>query len=161
VKYLHRVAARCQIVDKIQLSTDMTERRYLDADGVWEAMLSHLVPGTGDLSDADRKALIATKGKQSVYIKQETVRAKIVVSCVGILVEPNAWPTSISGRDKFEGEIFHSARWREEVDFVGKDVVVLGSECSAAQVVPSLFKKSLEAKSVTQLMEPPPGLCLG
>lgn len=148
-------------MDKIQLSTDMTELRYLDADGVWEATLSHLVPGTGDLSDTDRKALIAIKGKESVYIKQETVRAKIVVSCVGILVEPNAWPTSIPGRDKFEGEIFHSARWREDVDFKGKDVVVLGSGCSAAQVVPSLFERSFEARSVTQLMRTAPGLCLG
>lgn len=143
-------------MDKIQLSTDVTELCYLDADGVWEATLSHLVPGTGDLSDADRKALIATKGKESVYIKQETVRAKIVVSCVGILVEPNAWPTSIPGRDRFQGEIFHSARWPEDVEFKGKDVVVLGSGCSAAQVVPSIFEKPFEAKSVTQLMRNPP-----
>lgn len=143
-------------MDKIQLSTDVTELRYLDGDGVWEATLSHLVPGAGDLSDADRKALIATKGKESVYIRQETVRAKIVVSCVGILVEPNAWPTSIPGRDTFRGEIFHSARWPADVEFKGKDVVVLGSGCSAAQVVPSLFEKPFEAKSVTQLMRTPP-----
>lgn len=148
-------------MDTIQLSTDVTELRYVDADGVWEATLSHLVPGTGDLSDADRKALIATKGKQSVYIKQETVRAKIVVSCVGILVEPNAWPKSIPGRDKFDGEIFHSARWREDVNLKGKDVVVLSSGCSAAQVVPSLFEKPFEARSVTQLMRNPPWVMPG
>lgn len=143
-------------MDKIQLSTDVTKLRYLDADGVWEATLSHLVPGTGDLADADRKALISTKGKESVYIKQETVRARVVVSCVGILVEPNAWPTSIPGRDTFEGEIFHSARWRNDIDFEGKDVVVLGTGCSAAQIVPSLFDKPFEARSVTQLMRNPP-----
>ena len=143
-------------MDKIQLSTDVTELRYHDAEGVWEAVLSHLVPGTGDLSEADRKALIAARGKESVYIKQETVRAKVVVSCVGILVEPNAWPTSIPGRNEFQGEVFHSARWREDVRFKGKNVVVVGAGCSAAQIVPSLFEKPYEARSVTQLMKTPP-----
>ena len=142
-------------MDKIQLSTDVTELRYHDIDGVWEATLSHLVPGTGDLAEAERKALIAARGKESVYTKQEMVRAKIVVSCVGILVEPNTWPTSIPGRDKFQGQVFHSARWREDVVFRGKNVVVVGMGCSAAQIVPSLLEKPYDAKSVTQLMRSP------
>jgi cation diffusion facilitator CzcD-associated flavoprotein CzcO len=79
------------------------------------------------------------------------VRAKVVVSCVGILVEPNPWPSSIPGRDSFKGEVFHSARWREDISLDGKDVVVLGTGCSAAQVVPSLLKEPYHIKSLTQI----------
>jgi cation diffusion facilitator CzcD-associated flavoprotein CzcO len=79
------------------------------------------------------------------------VRAKVVVSCVGILVEPNPWPSSIPGRDSFKGEVFHSARWREDISLDGRDVVVLGTGCSAAQVVPSLLKEPYHIKSLTQI----------
>ncbi|KAL8706494.1 MAG: hypothetical protein Q9201_000479 [Fulgogasparrea decipioides] len=156
VKYLQRVAAKYKIVDKIQLNTDVTELRWLDKEAVWQVSLTHLAPGTGDLSEAERKVKAFDKGKESPFIKYETVRAKVVISCVGILVEPNVWPASTPGKDVFEGEIFHTARWRDDVDFKGKDVVVVGTGCSAAQVVSSLFEKPYEAKSVTQLMRTPP-----
>jgi cation diffusion facilitator CzcD-associated flavoprotein CzcO len=77
------------------------------------------------------------------------------VSCVGALVEPKIWPDTIPGEDKFQGEIFHSARWRYDVDLKDKEVVVVGTGCSAAQFVPRLTK-DYGAKSVTQLMRSPP-----
>ncbi|KAL8654097.1 MAG: hypothetical protein Q9210_001725 [Variospora velana] len=156
VKYLLDVAAKYQLVDKIQLNTDVTELRWLDADAVWEVTLTHLVPGTGDLSAADRKVRVDKEGTRSVYVGTEKVRAKIVVSCVGILVEPNDWPAGIPGQNIFHGDIFHSARWRQDIDFKNKDVVVVGTGCSAAQVVPSLFEEPYKARSVTQLMRSPP-----
>jgi cation diffusion facilitator CzcD-associated flavoprotein CzcO len=91
-----------------------------------------------------------------VYVKQEVVRAKVVISCVGILVEPSPWPSYIPGRDSFKGEVIHSARWRDDVNFEGKDVVVVGSGCSAAQIVPSLLKDPYHIKSLTQIMRSPP-----
>lgn len=156
VKYLNEVAARYQITDKIQLNTDVTELRYLDKEEEWEVTISYLAPGTGDLSESARREMVASLGRQSVYLKQDKVRAKILVSCVGILVEPNAWPTIIPGRKNFRGTIFHSARWQDDTDFREKDVVVVGTGCSAAQIVPSLFEESYHVKSVTQIMRTPP-----
>lgn len=156
VRYLHAVAARYQITDKVQLETDVTELRYIDREEEWEVTLSYLAPGTGDLSEAQRGEMVANVGEKSVYLKREKVRAKIVVSCAGILVEPNAWPTRIPGREIFQGEIFHSSRWQDDVDFNGKDVVVVGSGCSAAQVVPSLLEEPFNVKSVTQIMKTAP-----
>lgn len=111
--------------------------------------------GVGDLSEYDRAQKIDKDGRQAVYVSEEKVRAKVVVSCVGGLVEPKIWPENIAGKDKFTGDIFHSARWRYDIDLKDKDVVVVGTGCSAAQFVPKLTKE-YGAKSVTQLMRSPP-----
>lgn len=115
-----------------------------------------MVPGTGDLANSDREDLVARDGKHSVYVKTEIVRAKVVVSGVGGLVEPKTWPNDIPGVESFEGDVLHTARWDSGIDLQGKDVVVVGSGCSAAQVIPELVKPEFNAKSVTQLMRTPP-----
>jgi cation diffusion facilitator CzcD-associated flavoprotein CzcO len=50
----------------------------------------------------------------------------------------------------------HSARWKYDVDFNDKDVVVLGAGSTASQVVPALIEKPQNARSVTQIMRSPP-----
>lgn len=114
-----------------------------------------MVPGTGDLSVKDRDTKIEAEGVESVFLKRETIRAKVVISAVGALVEPNAFPDKIPGQDTFQGEIFHSARWRYDIDIKDKNVVVVGTGCSAAQFIPRLTK-DYGARSVTQIMRSPP-----
>jgi cation diffusion facilitator CzcD-associated flavoprotein CzcO len=70
------------------------------------------------------------------------------------LVEPKQWE-NLPGKENFQGSIFHSARWNYDVDLKDKDVIVVGTGCSAAQFVPRLTK-DYGAKSVTQLMRSPP-----
>ena len=113
--------------------------------------------GSGDLSEYDRARKVQIHGPDSVYVGQETIRAKVVVSCVGGLVEPKVLPDTIPGQDQFHGEIFHSARWKYDVDNKDKEVIVVGTGCSAAQFVPRLTKE-YGAKSVTQVMRSPPWL---
>jgi cation diffusion facilitator CzcD-associated flavoprotein CzcO len=44
----------------------------------------------------------------------------------------------VPGLDSFEGPAFHTAQWRHDVDLTGKRVAVIGTGCSAIQVVPSI-----------------------
>jgi cation diffusion facilitator CzcD-associated flavoprotein CzcO len=44
----------------------------------------------------------------------------------------------IPGLESFEGPAFHTARWRDDVDLTGKRVAVVGTGCSAIQVVPAV-----------------------
>lgn len=155
-QYLADVCETYQIVDKIQLNTDVKEIRWIDDAEEWEVTLTHLAPGIGDLPSLERDNLLARDGEHCVYVKTEAVRAKVVVSGVGGLVEPKTWPKDIPGIESFEGEIMHTARWDSNVDLQGKDVVVIGSGCSAAQVLPELIKPEINVKSVTQLMRTPP-----
>lgn len=134
----------------------MSELKWLNQEQLWEATLTHMAPGTGELTKKERDQRIAQRGEKSVYLRQEIVRARLVCSCAGGLVEPNAWPSSIPGRDTFEGPVFHSARWDYGVDLAEKDVIVIGTGCSAAQFVPRLTKEPYNARSVTQVMRTPP-----
>jgi hypothetical protein len=86
VKYLHGVCDKYQIVDKIQLDTDVRECKWLDSEQVWEVTLQHLMTGVGDLSEYDRSQKIQEHGRESVYVSEEKIRAKVLISSVGGLV---------------------------------------------------------------------------
>lgn len=137
------------------MNTDVREARWLEEAQLWEVTLQHLLHGVGDLSEHDRVQRIKDHGLGAVYMSEEKVRTRVLVSAVGGLVEPKSWPESITGKSNFQGEIFHSARWRHDVDLKGKNIIVVGTGCSAAQFVPELAK-TYGAKSVTQVMRSPP-----
>jgi cation diffusion facilitator CzcD-associated flavoprotein CzcO len=155
-EYLQDIADRYGITEKIDLNTDASVCRWLEDEEEWEITLHHLRPGVGDLSSKDRAKKAKEEGKENVWISTEIIRAKVLLSAVGGLVEPRGIPENVPGFDKFKGKYFHSARWDYSVDFNNKDVVVVGTGCSAAQFAPELVKAPYNAKSVTQLMRSPP-----
>lgn len=63
-------------------------------------------------------------------------RAPVLVAATGGLSRP-ALP-DIPGLDRFEGEIFHSARWDHDYPLAGKRVAVIGTGASAIQFVPAI-----------------------
>lgn len=65
-----------------------------------------------------------------------TVSARFVVMATGPLHVP-AIP-NLPGLDRFEGAVFHSARWDHTVDLTGKHVASIGTGGSAIQYVPEL-----------------------
>ena len=66
----------------------------------------------------------------------ETLQFHIVVSAVGLLNAVNypEWP----GLEAFKGPKFHTARWEDQHDLRGKRVAVVGTGCTAAQIVPEI-----------------------
>ncbi|OJJ96027.1 hypothetical protein ASPACDRAFT_126288 [Aspergillus aculeatus ATCC 16872] len=82
--------------------------------------------------------------------QQFTQECRILISAVGALVNP--LPFTAPGIEQFEGQIIHTARWREDVDLRGKKVAVIGNGASAIQLVPAI---SEQASHVTQFMRTP------
>ena len=66
--------------------------------------------------------------------------ADVVVSGLGQLNRP--YVPDLPGLDEFEGPVFHSARWRHDVDLDGKDVAVVGIGASAIQFVPPVAARA-------------------
>jgi cation diffusion facilitator CzcD-associated flavoprotein CzcO len=62
--------------------------------------------------------------------------ADVLITACGQLSTPSVPP--LAGLDGFAGPAFHTARWRHDVDLTGKRVAVIGTGCSAIQVVPAI-----------------------
>ncbi|KAK6530582.1 hypothetical protein TWF281_007423 [Arthrobotrys megalospora] len=76
-----------------------------------------------------------------------THECKILVTAVGGLVEPA--DINIKGMEGFKGPLFHSAYWDHSVNIEGKDVVIVGNGCTAAQIIPAIEP---QVKSLTQIV---------
>ncbi len=63
-------------------------------------------------------------------------RADVLLTACGQLSVPSV--PAIPGLDRFDGPAFHTARWRHDVEVKGARVAVIGSGCSAIQVVPAI-----------------------
>src|SRR5690348_15276854 len=67
---------------------------------------------------------------------QGPLRARVLVSATGPLVEPKIPP--FPGLDTFAGPAFHSARWDHSADLAGQRVAAVGTGASAIQFVPAI-----------------------
>jgi cation diffusion facilitator CzcD-associated flavoprotein CzcO len=62
--------------------------------------------------------------------------AEVLICACGQLSVPSVPP--LPGLESFEGPAFHTARWQHDVDLAGRRVAVVGTGCSAIQVVPAI-----------------------
>jgi cation diffusion facilitator CzcD-associated flavoprotein CzcO len=65
--------------------------------------------------------------------------ARFVIDASGVLAKPRT--PVIAGAETFKGARFHSGHWDHSVAYEGKRVAVIGSGCSAAQIVPAIAGK--------------------
>lgn len=68
-----------------------------------------------------------------------TDEADFVIAATGVLHHPN-YPV-IEGIERFNGAIFHSARWDHSVDLTGKKVGIIGTGSTAVQIVSAIVDK--------------------
>ena len=72
----------------------------------------------------------------SIETSAGDLEAQVLISGMGPLSHP-ALP-NIPGIETFAGTRFHSARWNHEHDLSGERVAVIGTGCSAAQLIPEI-----------------------
>jgi cation diffusion facilitator CzcD-associated flavoprotein CzcO len=65
--------------------------------------------------------------------------ARAIVAAAGPWHEPLV--PELPGLAGFQGEVFHSSRWRHDVDLTGRRVAVVGTGASAVQFVPEIAKR--------------------
>jgi cation diffusion facilitator CzcD-associated flavoprotein CzcO len=66
----------------------------------------------------------------------ESYTAKFIIDTSGVLANPHT--PKIEGADSFQGAKFHTGQWDHTIAYLGKRVGIIGSGCSAAQVVPAI-----------------------
>ena len=68
----------------------------------------------------------------------DAMRARYVILANGILTSPKL--ARIDGMQSYQGESFHTSRWRYDVDLEGKTVGIIGTGATAVQAIPELAK---------------------
>src|SRR5690554_522043 len=83
---------------------------------------------------------IAWKAEQLYWLVTsddgQQLQARFVVSAQGPLSNPVI--PDFKGRERFQGESFHTNQWNHQFDYRNKRVAVIGSGASAAQVIPTI-----------------------
>ncbi|PYH91801.1 dimethylaniline monooxygenase, partial [Aspergillus ellipticus CBS 707.79] len=123
-QYQDDVMKKYHIEEKMTFATEVTRCVWRDDDDRWLLYLRDVQTG-----------------------RTFTHECQILFAATGMLVEPR--PFDVSGVEDFHGSIFHSARWNHDIDLEGKNVIVIGNGCTAAQIVPALAKK---VNSLTQIV---------
>jgi len=72
--------------------------------------------------------------------------------CSGYYRYESGYLPDFPGMDRFQGRLIHPQQWPEELDYSGKQVVVIGSGATAVTLVPALAEK---AAHVTMLQRSP------
>jgi cation diffusion facilitator CzcD-associated flavoprotein CzcO len=66
-----------------------------------------------------------------------THEADVLVAACGQLTSPKV--PELPGLASFRGPAFHTADWRHDVELAGRRVAVVGTGCSAVQVIPAIL----------------------
>ena len=109
---------------------------------------NHLV-NTAKYSSKEKKWTIdvTANGSQS-----KEFHCRWMLLCTGYYDYNAPLQTTIPGIDNFKGDVIHPQFWPEELDYTGKDIVVVGSGATAVTVLPVLGEK---ASHVTMLQRSP------
>jgi 4-hydroxyacetophenone monooxygenase len=110
--YLRRTAEKLGIVQRIRFRTEVQRLDWEEEAAEWR---------------------IEVRGEHG---QTETLRARVVISCVGGLSRPQI--PNLTGCDEFSGPMFHSSQWDHELDLTGKRVAVIGTGATAMQIVPEI-----------------------
>lgn len=114
-RYANHVADRFNLRENIRFSNPVNSMKFNPEENRW-----HVHTANGD------------------YLV-----CRYVIAATGSLTAPNLppWP----GRDKFKGEIYHTARWPADgVDFSGKRVGFIGTGSTGIQALPIIAEEAQE-----------------
>jgi cation diffusion facilitator CzcD-associated flavoprotein CzcO len=78
--------------------------------------------------------------------------ANFLYMCQGYYRHNQGYMPQWKGMENFKGKLVHSEEWPEELDYKGKDVLVIGSGATAATIIPAMAP---DAAHVTMLQRSP------
>jgi monooxygenase len=78
--------------------------------------------------------------------------ASFLYLCSGYYSYDTGYTPDFPGLDSFEGQVVHPQFWPDDLDYAGKDVVVIGSGATAVTLIPSMADT---ASHVTMLQRSP------
>jgi monooxygenase len=87
-----------------------------------------------DWSDADNRWTIDVEADGEA----KQITASFLSVCSGYYNYDEGYSPEFPGAENFKGQIIHPQHWPEDLDYTGKNVVVIGSGATAITLIPSL-----------------------
>jgi monooxygenase len=110
-------------------------------------LFNHKVTGANWSDEENQWKIEASEnGNQNIFY------TKFLYICTGYYNYDEAYRPSFEGEVNFNGKIILPQFWPKDLDYTGKDVVVVGSGATAVTLIPSMAE---QARSVTMLQRSP------
>lgn len=114
--YIEECVDRYGIRERIRCGVTVTATRYDEAAQTWHT------------------SIVDERGRT------EELTSQVVITAVGHVNRPKQ--PDIEGLETFGGTLFHTARWRHDVDLAGKRVALVGTGASAMQAAPGIAERA-------------------
>ena len=110
---------------------------------------NHRVTDASWSSEQSRWSVVAEVGPNRI---RTVYTCNFLYLCSGYYSYEGGYAPDFPGSESFQGEIVHPQQWPEDLDYAGKQVVVIGSGATAVTLVPAMAD---EAAHVTMLQRSP------
>ena len=104
---------------------------------------------TASWSTEDARWTVTATGPEGAPV---TLTCNFLFMCSGYYNYAQGHAPNFVGSEDFEGRIIHPQFWPDDLDYAGKNVVVIGSGATAVTIVPEMARK---AAKVTMLQRSP------
>lgn len=125
-EYLNRVAEKYDLHRHMRFGVEVRKAEWIETKARWRLTIVRLEDGA-----------------------ESHHESQFLFSATGQIVRPRE--LDVPGVEKFNGPVFHSAQWRQDVDLTDKRVVVFGNGCTGVQLVTALAT-GLETKQLTHIV---------
>jgi monooxygenase len=112
----------------------------------------HRVARAAWSSEDARWTVEVTRTDEGADGQTVTLTCDFLFSCSGYYRYDHGYTPPFAGTEDFTGELVHPQLWPEDLDYAGKEVVVIGSGATAVTLVPAMAR---EASHVTMLQRSP------
>lgn len=126
-EYLHETVAENDIKPHIQFNQTVTAADWSSDDQQWTV--------TAETNGQSR-----------------TLTCNMLLMCSGYYNYAEGYTPEFEGMHDYQGTVVHPQHWPEDLDYAGKNVVVIGSGATAMTLVPAMAE---QAASVTMLQRSP------
>jgi cation diffusion facilitator CzcD-associated flavoprotein CzcO len=129
LEYIHEAARENQVEKNIRYRQRMTRARWSSADATWRVTAED--QGQGSATE---------------------ITCNFLLMCAGYYRYREGFTPDFPGRELFRGTIVHPQLWPEDLDYRGKQVVIIGSGATAVTLLPAMAE---DAAHVTMLQRSP------
>ena len=129
LSYLEETIEENDLRKKIQFNKKVIDASWSSIEALW----------TLEVEDQSDKTI-------------EKTTCNILYLCGGYYNYDKGYTPEFKGVENFKGQIIHPQKWPEDLDYTGKEVVIIGSGATAVTIVPSMAEK---VKHITMLQRSP------